>query len=291
VAKQLTENDVRTRRLKACVQTFPNAETGEYDPRCCRFPKNCSPYGYIEAVQAGNLTDADLEPPRKSIMDAMLETQLYPEKKVLEAMRVGSSFVIDTKLHDELTPGDRQAAMDYELGRRRVSLEAYVLSDKLADDTYTDTKRYSTPKTWWDMFKMTYQLTWWLGWFVEKFPVKYDYHDFSVGVQVERYAQYPEADIALPSLGRPVKYERIRHLSHRELEDAVIQKQLEEEAEAKNQLITVYSLVPETFDDLAEETGLDRNWFEEAYKYDQDFDLQSKIYIVPENFGYKSKKN
>lgn len=286
MAKELTPEDIKTRRLKSCVERFPGAETGEYSDKCCRFPKNCSPYGRIEAVQAGNLTDRDLEPPRKTVAQAMLETGLHTEQKKLEQLRVGTSFVINVRELDALEPGNRRAAMDYELGRKRVELESYVLGEKLAEDTYTDKKSYSTPKTWWDMFKVTYAMTWWLGWLVRRWPAKFEYHWFSVGVTVERFANYPEADIPLPSLGRPVPYERITRLTHRELEDLEIQAQLEAEASEKRHDVVAYSLVPETFDDLAEETGLSRQWFEDAYKYDQDFDLQSKIYIIPAGFGY-----
>jgi len=35
----VTEN---TRRLKSCVEAWPGCAEGEYDPRCCRFPKSCS---------------------------------------------------------------------------------------------------------------------------------------------------------------------------------------------------------------------------------------------------------
>jgi hypothetical protein len=48
------------RRLRACVEQWPEAETGDYDPRCCRFPKSCSATVY----HAEGLIDADLEPER-----------------------------------------------------------------------------------------------------------------------------------------------------------------------------------------------------------------------------------
>lgn len=57
----ITEQDLETRRLRTCVENWPEAESGEYNPACCRFPKSCSPHGYIEAVKAGNLTEKDLE--------------------------------------------------------------------------------------------------------------------------------------------------------------------------------------------------------------------------------------
>ncbi len=49
------------RRLKACVENWPGAEIdGDYDPRCCRFPKSCSASVYDDE----HVTDDDLEPQR-----------------------------------------------------------------------------------------------------------------------------------------------------------------------------------------------------------------------------------
>lgn len=58
---ELTEDDLRHRRLKHCVEQWSACESGEYNPACCRFPKSCSPHGRIEAVRVGNLTPDDLE--------------------------------------------------------------------------------------------------------------------------------------------------------------------------------------------------------------------------------------
>lgn len=63
---KLTEEDVNTRRLRSCVEAWPEAHSGDYHPNCCRFPKSCSPHGYIQAVLAGNLKEEDLEPPEKN---------------------------------------------------------------------------------------------------------------------------------------------------------------------------------------------------------------------------------
>lgn len=60
----ITDDDLEKRRLKYCVEQWPECHTGGYDPHCCRFPKSCSPHGRIEAVMAGNLTEEDLEPKR-----------------------------------------------------------------------------------------------------------------------------------------------------------------------------------------------------------------------------------
>lgn len=59
---KLTQEDLAQRRLKECVENWPFAMSGEYNPSCCRWPKSCSPHGLMEAVEAGNLTEDDLEP-------------------------------------------------------------------------------------------------------------------------------------------------------------------------------------------------------------------------------------
>lgn len=46
------------RRLRTCVEQWPDAQTGSYDPRCCRFPKSCSATVY----DAERVAEGDLEP-------------------------------------------------------------------------------------------------------------------------------------------------------------------------------------------------------------------------------------
>jgi hypothetical protein len=47
----------RTPRIRACVETWPECESGMYDPRCCRFPKSCSCTSY----DSEQVTDEYLE--------------------------------------------------------------------------------------------------------------------------------------------------------------------------------------------------------------------------------------
>lgn len=49
--------ELMARRLRACVEAWPEAETGAYNPRCCRFPKSCSATVYDEQY----VTEDDLE--------------------------------------------------------------------------------------------------------------------------------------------------------------------------------------------------------------------------------------
>ncbi len=46
-----------TRRLRACVEAWPDCHTGGYDPVCCRFPKSCSATVY----DPEHVTDDQLE--------------------------------------------------------------------------------------------------------------------------------------------------------------------------------------------------------------------------------------
>lgn len=46
------------RRLKSCVEAWPECATGDYNPACCRFPKSCSATVYSEE----HVTEDDLEP-------------------------------------------------------------------------------------------------------------------------------------------------------------------------------------------------------------------------------------
>jgi hypothetical protein len=69
------------RRLAACVEAWPEAEEGMYDPRCCRFPKSCSPYPYPEQVAAGNV---ELEPAAPVVQPA---DQPAPDTTAGDALR------------------------------------------------------------------------------------------------------------------------------------------------------------------------------------------------------------
>lgn len=44
------------RRLRECVQAWPECYEGGYDPHCCRFPKSCSCTVYDD------IAEAELEP-------------------------------------------------------------------------------------------------------------------------------------------------------------------------------------------------------------------------------------
>ncbi len=46
------------RRLRECVERWPECSTGAYDPRCCRFPKSCSAGVYPDGTDESLLEPA-----------------------------------------------------------------------------------------------------------------------------------------------------------------------------------------------------------------------------------------
>lgn len=48
-------------RIKACVEAWPGCRSGEYNPRCCRFPKSCSCTSYRDEIDPALLEDPPVE--------------------------------------------------------------------------------------------------------------------------------------------------------------------------------------------------------------------------------------
>jgi len=55
----VSANQPERPRLRACVEAWPDAHEGGYDPRCCRFPKSCS----ADVYDPAHVTAEDLECP------------------------------------------------------------------------------------------------------------------------------------------------------------------------------------------------------------------------------------
>lgn len=49
------------RRIKACVEAWPECSEGEYNPACCRFPKSCSCDIYNDGIDPALLEDPPTE--------------------------------------------------------------------------------------------------------------------------------------------------------------------------------------------------------------------------------------
>jgi hypothetical protein len=206
--------------------------------------------------------------------EAIIEKKLLERKQVSTHWRTGPNFRDSIEYHEMM-----DLAVDEHIHR----LEAMVLSEHLADDYYDRTLDLDTPKSTWQMFKMLHATSWWLGWLVNRWPVKYNTTHHRCVVKVGRYVNYPEAHVPIRNLGHPYLYEDVRALTDEEIAERDAERaRLEAEVEAQRELVEVYLLVEETIDDLAAATGLTREWFEDALAYDREFDLHSKIYVIPQ---------
>jgi hypothetical protein len=121
------------------------------------------------------------------------------ERRTLETQKVGST------LRQSMQVNVEEDFVRQELIQR---ITAYVLSDHLAADEFTAYTTATWPATTWQMFKSCHAGSWWLGWLVRRRPVRLHTERQQVAVQVDRYLNYPEANLALPSLGTPVVFER-----------------------------------------------------------------------------------
>jgi len=124
-------------------------------------------------------------------------------RKVLEQRQVGAT------VRQSMRFETREDHLHGELERR---ISAYVLTDHVADDTFTAVTRAEWPASTWQMFKHRHVASWWLGWLVRRRPVRMQVEVQHVEVEVSRYLGYPEADLRLPELGRPVIFETPRQI-------------------------------------------------------------------------------
>jgi len=87
------------RRLRRCVENWPGAETGAYDPRCCRFPKSCSATVYDEA----HVAERDLEPPvaepEQSDVSVLDLVRQYASQRYMHGLDIGAGLAPDESRH------------------------------------------------------------------------------------------------------------------------------------------------------------------------------------------------
>lgn len=90
-------------------------------------------------------------------------------------------------------------------------IAAYVLAEKVADEVYSGSATSLWPATTWQMFKHTHRNSWWLGWFVDRRPVKMHKDTHTMHVGVTRYETYPKSDLVTSStLGPSVRYDKVQ---------------------------------------------------------------------------------
>lgn len=134
-------------------------------------------------------------------MDHDTEAFVTTTRVALEQRKVVSQLVVTREARLSVSPDD----LTDQLALR---LESYVLAEKLVGDTKTVTGHLSFPSSPWQFFKQRHAGAWWLRWLVRRRPVALDRHRYERDVIFEKYAQYPEATLHTPELGRPVIIEQ-----------------------------------------------------------------------------------
>lgn len=117
-------------------------------------------------------------------------------------LRVGDTF--RSQITTETDP-----FVEFEFNRRVHRLESFVLAEKLAEDEYKDHVELMLPSSVWQHFKANHAASWWLGWLVRRRTVQYTTIRHELVVKVKRYASYPEANVPIERLGRPIPWEMV----------------------------------------------------------------------------------
>ena len=130
---------------------------------------------------------------------------IYGERKILEALRFSDSIWIgdNTKVvAEEVAEG--------EVKQRLIRLTRHVYTDQIAEEHYHDSAAYYFPSSPWQFFKQRHQDSWWLDWFVRRWPVQTDTKIANLAVTVGRYVGYPDLQVREDALGKSVIYEPVR---------------------------------------------------------------------------------
>lgn len=137
----------------------------------------------------------------------MSETPLISDKQIFEiirnykAVKVGQNEILS-------------AQYDIDYNSVRIIAEQLILALRQGSTEMTVYDSYDVPKSTWQMFKFRHYNSWWLRWFVNRRPVRYDTHIISIPVEVTRYTTFPDAeyDITNPRLGSAVQLDILKDL-------------------------------------------------------------------------------
>jgi len=110
------------RRLRACVESWPEAETGAYDPRCCRFPKSCSATIYGEDTVA----EEDLEPAELSVVEVDPEPQPAEPVDLLTLIKRWGDHMYRMGVYERARDTERARSVSEEGGSLMRQIKAVI---------------------------------------------------------------------------------------------------------------------------------------------------------------------
>ena len=135
--------------------------------------------------------------------------------KHLEMERFYQSFRIPQSELGEFAKAHYKVHQDYDIdfGQVRISLETLILKEPLGHSTETRYYDVDIPANWWQHLKTQWKDDFVTRWLLRHWPVKYKTRSVRAEFRIEHAAIYPEANIAMPALGRAIPYHTIKELT------------------------------------------------------------------------------
>lgn len=140
----------------------------------------------------------------------MEEGKVIVDQKILQMMLFTDSFRVERDFIVSIDQDTANAIMQDEIN---VRIEKMMVTDLVAADHEVVTFRAEWPETTWQTFKFTHRDSWWMRWFVKRYPIRMkDIREDKV-VLINRYLAYPEAVIKSTQLGKPFIFENVTVLN------------------------------------------------------------------------------
>lgn len=129
------------------------------------------------------------------------------ERVALERVKIGVSERIPRYVLDNLELGIWE---DHAMDTLVTHFRSEVLAKTLGTAEKSEAVYFEAPASWWQMFKATYALSWWLSWLVDRWPVRYETHTKWATVTFATQAAFPDATVRFPKeLGNPIIVNRV----------------------------------------------------------------------------------
>ena len=132
--------------------------------------------------------------------------QVAVQEIVLERVKLGLEHRVGATVLESMRP---EVIIDQLSGEMVYRLRAHVLAEKLPPVEVSDQKSvtFESPASPFQHWKQKHARTWWLAWFVGRWPVRQEATTKTVRMTVNltKYRSYPEANYAIPDgFGAPV---------------------------------------------------------------------------------------
>lgn len=135
--------------------------------------------------------------------------------KVLEREKFSLSYIPPEPSLGAYANSAMEVRQDFDstLMRMRAELAAYILKEPLGHSTEVRYYDIDEPASWFQHLKMGWKDDFVSRWLLKRWPIKYKTKYVKAEFRIEHAAIYPEANIAVPALGRPIPYHVIKEIS------------------------------------------------------------------------------